>query len=54
MGDPVALAEAIGELADAPALREHIAEGGYTLFQEKLTIKAIANRLWDLLNFMVV
>jgi glycosyltransferase involved in cell wall biosynthesis len=53
MGDPIALAEAISELADAPALREHIAGGGYTLFQEKLTVRAIADGL-SLLNFMAL
>jgi glycosyltransferase involved in cell wall biosynthesis len=53
MGDPIALAEAISELADTPALREHIAGGGYTLFQEKLTVRAIADGL-SLLNFMAL
>jgi len=54
MGNPIVLAEAIGELADTPALREHIARGGYALFQEKLTIRAIADELSTLLNFMVL
>jgi len=54
MGDPIALAEAIGELADTPTLREHIARGGHTLFQEKLTIGAVADGLSILLNFMAL
>ena len=52
MGDPIALAEAIGELADTPTLREHIARGGYTLFQERLTIGAIADGLSILFNLI--
>jgi glycosyltransferase involved in cell wall biosynthesis len=54
MGDPIALAEAIGELADTPTLREHIAKGGYALFQEKLTIQAIANKLSILLSIIAL
>ena len=50
MGDSVALAKAIGELADDAALRNHIAAGGYALFQERLTTRAIAEQLASLVE----
>ncbi len=50
MGDPAALARAIGELADSAVLRDHIAAGGYALFQERLTIRAIAKQLASLVE----
>lgn len=45
MGDPTALAKAISELADDATLRNHIAAGGYALFQERLTTRIIAEQL---------
>lgn len=48
MNDPVALAAAIQLLANNPSLRRYIAHNGYSLFQERLTIKAIAAQLRDI------
>jgi glycosyltransferase involved in cell wall biosynthesis len=45
MGDPEALADAIRTLADDPAMRQQIAAGGYQVFRERLTTRAIADQL---------
>jgi len=45
MGDPAALAQAVETLADDPAQRHHLSEGGYELFRQKLTTAAIAQHL---------
>jgi glycosyltransferase involved in cell wall biosynthesis len=45
MGDPEALADAIRALVDDPAIRQHIAAGGYRVFRERLTTRAIAEQL---------
>lgn len=45
MGDHVALADAIQVLASDNALRDHIASGGYSIFQKRLRISIIANEL---------
>lgn len=50
MGDPVALAKAICELADNKDLRDYIAVGGYTLFQERLTTNVISMELASLIE----
>jgi glycosyltransferase involved in cell wall biosynthesis len=41
MGDPQALARAILQLKENPALRQRIAEGGYRIFQERFSPQAI-------------
>ncbi len=48
MGDAAALAQAIARLADAPALRDRIAAGGRTRYQERLTTSAIAAQLAEI------
>jgi glycosyltransferase involved in cell wall biosynthesis len=50
MGDPAALSRAVETLADNPALRNQIAEGGYELFHRKLTTAVIAEQLADILE----
>lgn len=45
MGNPDALAKAIIELADNRDLQNHIAAGGYALFQDRLTTCAIGAQL---------
>jgi glycosyltransferase involved in cell wall biosynthesis len=45
MGDAAALANAIRQLADDAALRSRIADGGHSVFRERLTMAAIADRL---------
>ncbi len=50
MGDPMALAEAIETLANDPALRQRIAAGGYGVFQQQLTTRAIVNRLTSIVE----
>lgn len=45
MGDASALAEAILHLADNKELRDHIAGGGFELFQSSLTSRAISAQL---------
>jgi glycosyltransferase involved in cell wall biosynthesis len=45
MGDPEALADAILDLLSNEALGDYIASRSYNLFQERLTIRAIANQL---------
>jgi glycosyltransferase involved in cell wall biosynthesis len=45
MGDPADLAAAIQTLSDDAGLRQHIANGGYKMFQEKLTTPIIGNQL---------
>lgn len=45
MGDPIALAEAIRNLADDSALRHRLASGGYEVFQQRLTTRVIADQL---------
>jgi len=44
MGDPEALAAAIRALADDEGLRQRIAAGGFQVFQESLTTRAIFER----------
>jgi glycosyltransferase involved in cell wall biosynthesis len=53
MGDPEALAEAIQTLADDSELRRRLATGGYELFQQRLTTRAIADRLEPMIREMV-
>lgn len=50
MGDPLALANGIAELAETPTLRDLIAENGYMLFKSKLTIEAMSNQLESLVR----
>ena len=50
LGNPRALADAILELKDDERLRRRIAEGGYALFKEKFTPKAIGERLKNILE----
>ena len=50
MGDPDALAGAIRRLAGDPALRERIAAGGHVVFQQRFTIRAIADQLAPVLR----
>lgn len=45
MGNAEALAGAIENLADDPALRARISRGGYQVFRARLTTQAIADRL---------
>jgi glycosyltransferase involved in cell wall biosynthesis len=45
MGSPEALAAAIQTLTNDATLRQHIARGGYEVFQEKLTTSIIARQL---------
>jgi glycosyltransferase involved in cell wall biosynthesis len=45
MGNPQALAEAIRVLAGDEALRRRIASGGYQVFKQQLTTRAIADKL---------
>jgi glycosyltransferase involved in cell wall biosynthesis len=49
-GNPRALADAILELKDDERLRRRIAEGGYALFKEKFTPKAIGKRLKEVIE----
>ena len=46
---PESLAEKIKELCENQNLRNHIAEGGYRLFQERATPKIIGKELLDIL-----
>lgn len=50
MGNGYALAEAIRCLSKNSSLREHIAEKGYKLFLDKLTVTAISVKLQEILN----
>ncbi len=50
MGHPAALAEAIGELADDPALRRRLASSGYDLFQRQFSVGAIADSLFSIIR----
>jgi glycosyltransferase involved in cell wall biosynthesis len=50
MGSPEALAEAIRILVDDQALRQRIAAGGYDVFQQRLTTRAIAEQLAPVLE----
>ena len=50
MGDSVALAAAIGELADSRELRDYIATKGYALFREHLTTCAASVNLMLLIE----
>lgn len=45
VGDPAALAEAIRVLAGDDVLRHRIASGGYEVFKQRLTTRAIADQL---------
>jgi glycosyltransferase involved in cell wall biosynthesis len=49
-GNPKALAGAILELKEDKRLRRRIAEGGYALFKEKFTPKAIGERLKEVIE----
>lgn len=50
MGDPVALATAIVELADNKNLQNRIAIGGYTCFQKRLTLHTIGMQIASLVE----
>lgn len=50
VGDPAALAEAIRALADDAALRHRIACGGHEVFRQRLTTRAIADRLGPIIE----
>jgi glycosyltransferase involved in cell wall biosynthesis len=50
LGNPRALADAILELKEDERLKRRIAEGGYALFKEKFTPKAIGERLKNIIE----
>jgi glycosyltransferase involved in cell wall biosynthesis len=54
VADPHALATAILELRDDPALRRQLGENGLALYRQRFTVGAVARALQDVLGGLVV